>query len=390
MIHYKLLGVITEKTYGKKGAGVRNTLVQAIPGLISSEPLYQTWDLVKHIDTINGGRRFFLDNDAKEVYQQIQKQEKWQSTNLRIEEYLSKWGFRCSGELMFFKENYIEKPESFIELVQSYMKNNTQDPREIISAKDKDRRLAMRKFSSKIFRKRNILFPWSLFEVGQLYFVAKLCKKAISSRERVRYKQAEMYYKFKVVVNNIGRYAVKTDMLQKDSDIFYLSYKEIGELISSSHMFPDEMKALITKRKEVFERESEKTFPHSFATAFGYRPESVQPEIDLVEGAHEFYGLAASGGRIKARVKVLESVLEGNKLEKGDILVTRQTDPGWAMVFPIIGGLIVERGGALSHGAIVAREFGIPAVIGIENITRILKDNDEVIVDGDLGKIQIL
>ena len=82
--------------------------------------------------------------------------------------------------------------------------------------------------------------------------------------------------------------------------------------------------------------------------------------------------------------------MEGNKLEKGDILVTRQTDPGWAMVFPIIGGLIVERGGALSLRAIVAREFGIPAVIGIENITRTLKDDDEVIVDGDLGKIQIL
>jgi phosphoenolpyruvate synthase/pyruvate phosphate dikinase len=87
---------------------------------------------------------------------------------------------------------------------------------------------------------------------------------------------------------------------------------------------------------------------------------------------------------------VLESVLESAKLNKGDILVTKQTDPGWAMVFPLIGGLIVERGGALSHGAIVAREFGIPAVIGIPNITEILKDNDEVILDGDLGKIKLL
>ncbi len=87
---------------------------------------------------------------------------------------------------------------------------------------------------------------------------------------------------------------------------------------------------------------------------------------------------------------MLESVLEADKIKTGEILVTKQTDPGWAMVFPIIGGLIVERGGALSHGAIVAREFGIPAVLGIENITEILKDNDEVFLDGDLGKIQIL
>jgi pyruvate,water dikinase len=112
--------------------------------------------------------------------------------------------------------------------------------------------------------------------------------------------------------------------------------------------------------------------------------------VPFVEGATEFRGLAASGGRIRGRVKVLESVLEGNKIEQGDILVTKQTDPGWAMVFPLIGGLIVERGGALSHGAIVAREFGIPAVIGIDHITRSLKDNDEVILDGNLGRIQLI
>ena len=100
--------------------------------------------------------------------------------------------------------------------------------------------------------------------------------------------------------------------------------------------------------------------------------------------------MAASGGKKRAKVKVLESVFEAGKIKAGEILVTRQTDPGWAMLFPIIGGLIVERGGALSHGAIVAREFGIPAVIGIEGITEILHDNDEVILDGDLGKIQIL
>ena len=98
-------------------------------------------------------------------------------------------------------------------------------------------------------------------------------------------------------------------------------------------------------------------------------------------------GLPASAGRIKGRVKVLDSVLESDKLKKGDILVTGQTDPGWAMVFPLIGGLIVERGGALSHGAIVAREFGIPAVVGVENASSLLEDFQMVIVDGDQGKI---
>jgi pyruvate,water dikinase len=390
MIHYKLLGKITENTYGHKSVGIRNTLIQAIPGLISSAPLKQTWDIVQQIDRTDGGRAFFLNNSSAEVYQQIQEGQKWEGVLQMVNKYFEKWGFRCSGELMFFNENYIEKPEKFIELIQGYMRHETQDPGEVIFKKDIERRKAMRNFSNKIFRKYHILLPISIFKVGQLYLIAKLCKQAISSRERVRYKQAEMYYKFKVVMKNIGKKATKEGWLNEEMDVFYLSYKESGELISSSHMFPAELKEIVTNRKEAFADKSNKSFPQSFTTDFGYRPESVHPEIDLIEGAREFYGLAASGGRIKSKVKVLESVLEGNKLEKGDILVTRQTDPGWAMVFPIIGGLIVERGGALSHGAIVAREFGIPAVIGIENITRILKDNDEVIVDGDLGKIQLL
>ncbi|MBL4705731.1 MAG: hypothetical protein JKY54_14495 [Flavobacteriales bacterium] len=197
-----------------------------------------------------------------------------------------------------------------------------------------------------------------------------------------------MYYKFKVLVKEIGKDAVSKGGLKNQDDIFFLTYKEIGELISSSGMF--EAKQLVIDRKVAFSVESSKEFPQHFATNFGERPDLVEKEISLVEGATEFTGLAASGGRIRARVKVLESVLEGEKINKGDILVTKQTDPGWAMVFPLIGGLIVERGGALSHGAIVAREFGIPAVIGIEGITEILKDNDEVILDGDVGKIQIL
>jgi pyruvate,water dikinase len=289
---------------------------------------------------------------------------------------------------MFTKKNYIEEPEKFIELLQSYMKNTAQDPRVVIKAKDEERRKAFRTFAVKIIRKRHILLPWSLYNIGQLYIISKLCKQAISSRERVRYKQAEMYYKFKVVMKEIGRDAVIKGILNNYEDVFLLKYKEVGELISSSNMFS--VNDLAKNRKEAFEVDSKKEFPQHFSTFFGERPEFVKDEVALIEGAKEFSGLAASGGRIKGQVKVLESVLEGGKINKGDILVTKQTDPGWAMVFPLIGGLIVERGGALSHGAIVAREFGIPAVLGIDNITKILKDNDEVILDGDLGKIQIL
>ncbi len=390
MIHYKLLGKITHSFYGEESVGVHNTLIQAIPGLISSEPLNDIWDLVIQIEKIDGGKTFFLENPAELVWDTVNRSSEWKTVQFGFQQYLKTWGFRCSGELMFFKRNYIEDPLKFVELVQSYMRNDAVNPRLVIQKKDLERKKAMRAFVWKIIKKRHILFPLALFDILKLYLIASLCKHAISSRERVRYKQAEMYYKFKVVVKRIGAKEVSKGNLSDSEDILYLSYKEIGELIGSSAMDAALLKEKIADRILHFKEESKKEFPSNFATNFGERPEFIEGEIPFVEGATEFRGLAASGGRIKGRVKVLESVLEGYKIEKGDILVTKQTDPGWAMVFPLIGGLIVERGGALSHGAIVAREFGIPAVIGIDHITRSLKDNDEVILDGNLGKIQLI
>ena len=107
-------------------------------------------------------------------------------------------------------------------------------------------------------------------------------------------------------------------------------------------------------------------------------------------GNSHLSGLCACGGIIQARVKVLQSVMEAHKLQKGDILVTSQTDPGWVVVFPLISGLIVERGGMLSHGAIVSREFGIPAIVGVEGAVSKLKDNDLVELNAFTGKITLI
>lgn len=382
MIHYKLLGVFSKRFYKEESIGVHNKLVQAIPNLVSTEPLNEVYDISRKIDSNQDWKRLFANGNPGEIWQMISSDSNLEELNNSIGDYLHKWGFRCSGELMFFKKTYIEEPERFIELIQSYLSQEARDPRAVIEVKAKERRQALRDFTKKIIRKRHLLFPLWLIEIGILRLLVKRCIQAISSRERVRYKQAEMYFRFKQVVSQIG------ESRDLGEDIFYLTYKEIGEMISSSSMFSKDYQSLIQSRKALFKKESEKTFPEHFVTAFGERPDKIVEEISVSEDAELFTGLAASGGRIKATVKVLESVLESEKLVKGDILVTRQTDPGWALVFPMIGGLIVERGGALSHGAIVAREFGIPAVVGVAGITKQFQDGDVVILDGNLGKIK--
>jgi rifampicin phosphotransferase len=390
MIHYKLLGSFTKRIYGADYVGVHNGLIQAIPDLISNEPLYASWEILKEIEKIPDGKNFFISSNSELALTHISKATAWKAVDDLVKNYLKNWGFRCSGELMFTTENYIDSPQKFIELLQLYFKYGQDDPKISISKMDAERRKIMRTSVKMIFRKRHILFPLAIVESFTLILLSKLCRNAILSRERVRYKQAQMYYNFKKVVFRIGAVFKNKGLIKSQEDILFFDYKEIGSLLASSNMFTDKYAGIISIRKENYEAESEKKFPESFDTTFGERPKIVEDfRVNAKEG-NWFKGLAASGGKIRARVKVLKSVMEADKIKTGEILVAKQTDPGWAMVFPIIGGLIAERGGALSHGAIVAREFGIPAVLGIENITEILKDNDEIILDGDLGKIQLL
>ena len=189
--------------------------------------------------------------------------------------------------------------------------------------KSRERKRAMRSFAMKIIKKWHLLFPISVFEIAKLYLLSRLCKKAIAARERVRYKQAEMYYRFKEIVKLIGTQSVERGLIKDRSEMFYYTYKEIGELLSSSNM----QNVNIDERIANWKLESERVYPHNFSTDFGTRPAHVETTQTLVDGAKEFKGLAASGGCIKAKVKVLDTVLEGDKLERGEILVTKQTRP---------------------------------------------------------------
>lgn len=114
------------------------------------------------------------------------------------------------------------------------------------------------------------------------------------------------------------------------------------------------------------------------------------PKDHSNSGSRTLQGVGACGGRVVGRAVVLRDASEADVLGSEDILVTRQTDPGWASVFFLIKGLVIERGGMLSHGAIVAREFGIPCVVGVPHATRELFRAGQIEVDGDQGKVHVL
>jgi pyruvate,water dikinase len=250
---------------------------------------------------------------------------------------------------------------------------------------------AKRDFKKYIFKKNKLNFLKSILHTWQLNFLVKNACKGISSRERVRLKQAQLYFGFKLALKKVEQAFIQKNILKSEGDVFFLNYTEIAEHLDASQMASAASAEILESRKQAFEVESKLIYPDDFYTTFGKycSPDQVTRKEVSTDSSSDLKGLCACGGILTGRVKVLETVMEADKLEKGDILVTRQTDPGWVSVFPLISGLIVERGGMLSHGAIVSREFGIPAIVGVELATQKLKDGDVITLNADKGTIII-
>ena len=391
MLFHGFLGKFCAKYYTENAEGIHNQLIQAIPGLISSEPIIQMYKIKSEL---------VKNPEVYEKFRSMGSEEFWEWINIdpialnarnSINQYLINFGFRCSGELMLTSTNYIEEPAKFIDLLKQYESLQDSNPELIITQKRKESELVLKTFKKTIWRKNGLNFFKSIIHIFFLKTQIRLASKGISARERVRLKQASLYFQFKKIVSKCGNELQKRRLLNESTDILFLRYQEIIELLNSSTMLPSSIKEQVELSKKYFRIQSTLIYPDDFFSHQGEYPLPQElPNNNAKSGDSNLKGLCACGGIIKGRVMVLKSVMEASKLRKGDILVTRQTDPGWVVVFPLISGLIVERGGMLSHGAIVSREFGIPAIVGVEGASNKLKDGDIVVLNAFTGEITIV
>jgi len=391
MTYHGLLGKFCSKYYGVDATGVQNKLIQAIPGLISSKPIIEMHEIITLIRNNQKIYNLFQTLSPSEILRILEQEAEAKSIADAINTYLNRWGFRCSGELMLTSSNYIETPESFIALLIQYEKLPEQDPGKLIHSKYLEARKTKKDFASRILSQNWWFFPKAIWHWFLLNFLIGKASSGISSRERVRLKQAHLYFGFKQTIQKIEHNFINKGIIKAKGDILFLNQIEIAENLDASNMIHETLIDIVESRKKSFNEESKLVYPDDF---FTYQGNYAAPENTIQSSNSEnkpgtLHGLCACGGSITGTVKVLDSVLQAGKLDKGDILVTRQTDPGWVVVFPLISGLIVERGGMLSHGAIVSREFGIPAIVGVNQATQLLKDGDKIILNADQGEIII-
>ena len=181
---------------------------------------------------------------------------------------------------------------------------------------------------------------------------------------------------------------LRSKLLLQPGDIFFLELDEIRHLvIHSDEAIRNHLLELIAHRRSQFLQDSQ--IPQIPPVVYGYNP--PQPITPVINPADNILlGIPASIGQVQGRVKILRTLQAVHDIDKNTILVVPYTDSGWVPVLVQAGGLIAEAGGKLSHGAIIAREYGIPAVMDVHNATYLLQDGQQVRIDGYKGTVEIL
>jgi pyruvate,water dikinase len=391
MLSYGALGTYLQKIYPADEARAKqNLLLQGIPNLVSSKPPQKIWELAQLIKNNRPLLEIFTANDNPEtILAAINGADELQQFREAFEQFLNTWGYRCSGELMLTEPNFLEQPGKLIELLQGYLANENRSPRAITAAKTAEKKLLLASIRKDILQTR-LGYLKGPVKILLLHLLLTWTERSIGYRERVRLKQALLYGHLRNTLMDLGSVLHEQGRINQPDDIFFFKYQELLNLLAGAEMLPDSLLHILKARIREHDRKAKMTLPDNFYLAAGeFATEKMAPSISPLKNSGNIYkGISACGGIVKGKAKVLSSVLEAVKIKPGDILVARQTDPGWAPIFPLISGLVVERGGMLSHGAIVAREFGIPAVVGIKQVTAMIKDGTEILVNGDNGSIQ--
>ncbi len=290
-------------------------------------------------------------------------------------QFMERFGCRCYHEGLIASPTFEERPDLFWDLVCRYRRAprtpgmaSGAAPRpepadEVLRGLSRERRFVLR-------------------------LVMGRARRAIALREQGRLVQSLLFGEVRRLALALGEALVRLGRLEASEDVFYLHTWELRDLCAGKLLFPETLPDLVAMRRAALERCSGREPPECFVLPEGgyWHPREPDARGDTAAVAH---GVGASSGRAHGTARVILDPTR-DRLEPGEILVARSTDPGWTPLFAIAGGLVLERGGILSHGAIVAREFAVPAVVGVEGITRRLRGGELVSVDGDSGEVVIL
>ncbi|MFG2631953.1 rifamycin-inactivating phosphotransferase [Streptomyces sp. NPDC048473] len=295
-----------------------------------------------------------------------------------IEAYLDRYGMRCVGEIDITRPRWRERPTTLVPVILDNVRNF--EPGAAERRFEQGRQKAQKKEQDVLSRLRAL--PDGDQKADEAKRMIDRVRTFIGYREYPKYGIVSRSFVYKQALLEEAERLVQANVLPEKEDIFYLTFQELHDVVRSNQV--DDQ--LIQQRKDAF-RSYHALTPPRVLTSDGEAVTGAYRRDDVPAGA--LVGLPVSAGTIEGRARVILDMAQAD-LEAGDILVTTFTDPSWSPLFVGIAGLVTEVGGLMTHGAVIAREYGLPAVVGVEQATRLIRDGQRIRVHGTDGYVEIL
>jgi phosphoenolpyruvate synthase/pyruvate phosphate dikinase len=295
-----------------------------------------------------------------------------------IQGFLEVYGMRCVGEIDITRPRWSEQPSAIVPMLLSNIRNA--EPGAAARRFEQGRREAAAKEAELLARLREL--PDGEAKATATKQQIDRLRTFIGYREYPKYYLVSRYFIYKrALLAEAGRLA-GAGVIADPEDVFFLTLEEFRDVVHTQRADAE----LIRQRREEFTQYRALTAPRVL-TSEGEAVHGAYRRGDLPAGA--LAGLPVSAGTVEGRARVVLDVADAD-LEPGDILVTAYTDPSWTPAFVTVAGLVTEVGGQMTHGAVIAREYGLPAVVGVEDATTLIRDGQRIRVHGTDGFVEIV
>lgn len=294
--------------------------------------------------------------------------------------FLEEYGHRAVGESDLMVPRFAEKPDYLLGIIRSQVLAGTPQP---VHAIRQQQQMARRAAGTRLRQAFGLhVHEWVWFRVWQ-WILARYLELREANRHHVMYYGATV----RQILLLLGEKLASRGVLNDREDLFFLTSEELRLLISQPER---DWKTIVAARRHEQRRNAEIEAPDTIAGERVHEAQGAELDSETYQQGFSLQGIPISAGYAEGRVCLIRTPADVRKLAKGDILVAPVIDPGWAPLFGLAAGLAVEMGGTLSHGAIIAREYGLPAVANVHGVTCQLKDGDWVAVDAIRGEIRCL
>ena len=351
---------------------ITHDLVTGISGVYSAEVGPLLWHMAQALRDA-GLADVVLNANPEETLTQLKQMPVAAQFMEQFDAFLRRHGHRCPNEVELLHPRWAEAPQQVIELLAGYLQaSDTLNPEEAEHRQQQRRDEAIALVEKGCGPVRRKI----------LRGVLAKAQNAVRVRDNSRYAVTKFLFPTRKVFALLGQRWAERGWLTQPDDIFFLTVSELEKLVAQGdpQALGHDLHKLVANRRLAYEYWFT-VVPPDVIGSDGAPVLEEERETKVLEG------IPVSGGRARGVARIVLDPREAARLHPGEILVTQATDPGWTPVFPLVSGLVLEIGGQLSHGAIVAREYGIPAVLNVQGAMRRIQDGQVITVDGDSGKV---